>query len=46
MDVDEAQNPHSQIVANTLTEFGLIDLMHHFRKLRYFYHLNMWARVR
>ena len=41
----EAQNPHSQIVADLLIEFGLIDLMHHFQKRLRCHHLKMWTQV-
>ena len=30
VDLDEAQNPRSQFIANLLMEFYLIDLMHNF----------------
>ena len=46
MDLDEAQNLRSQIIFNLLTEFGLIDLMHHFRKHLRFHHLKAWTQVR
>ena len=45
MDLDEAQNPCSQLIANLLTKFSLINLMHHFRKRLRFLHLNTWTQV-
>ena len=45
VDLDEAQNPHSQIIANLLTEFGLIDLIHHFQKSLCFNDLRMWTQA-
>ena len=36
VDLDEAQNPLSQIIVNLLMGFDLIDLMHHFRQCRCF----------
>ena len=46
VDLDEAQNQCSQLVANMLLEFGLIDLMHHFRQHRRFRHLKTWTQIR
>ena len=45
VDLDEAQKPRSQIVAIMLTEFGIVNLMHHFWKHRRFCHLKTWAQV-
>ena len=39
MDLDEDQNPCSQIFAELMTEFSLIDLMHHFWQHLCFLHL-------
>ena len=41
-DILQAQNPHSQHVADLLMEFGLVDLFHHFRKRLLFRHLKTW----
>ena len=46
VDPDEAQNPRSQIIANLLTEFGLIDLMYHFWQSLRCPHLKMWTQIR
>ena len=45
MDLDHAQKPRSYLVAYLLTEFGLIDLMHHFRKRLHFRHLKTWTHI-
>ena len=45
VDLDEDQNPHIQIFANTLMEFGLINLMHHFRKRKHLLHVKTWGQV-
>ena len=44
--LDEAQNPCSQIVANLLTEFVLINLIHHYHKHICCFHLKTWTQVR
>ena len=44
--LDGAQNPRSQLVANLMTEFGLVDLMHHFWQRIHFHHLKTWTQVR
>ena len=41
LELDDSQNPRSQLVDNILTEFFLIDLMHHFRQRRRFLYMNM-----
>ena len=41
-DILQAQNPHSQHVADILMEFGLVDLFHHFRKRLLFRHPKTW----
>ena len=44
MDLYETQNPCSQLIANLLTEFGLVDLMYHYQKhIRVFY-LKTWTQ--
>ena len=43
VNMDEAQNPRSRLVSNLLTEFVLIDFMHHFRQLLRFHNLKMWT---
>ena len=45
MDLDEAQKHCSQLIANLLTEFGLINLMHHFWQPLRFRHLTTWTQV-
>ena len=46
VDLDEAQNLRSQLVSDFLTEFGLINLMHHFRKRLRCCNLKTWTQVR
>ena len=46
VELDEAQNLRSQLVSDLLTEFGLINLMHHFRKRLRCHHLKTWNQVR
>ena len=46
VDLDEAQNPCSQLISDILTEFGLINLMRHFWKRRHFRQLKTWTQVR
>ena len=43
VDLDYAQNLRSQLVADMLVEFGLINLMHHFQQMRRFCHLKTWT---
>ena len=41
----EDQNPRIQLVSNLLTEFGLIDFMHHLQKCLCCHHLKTWTQV-
>ena len=45
VDLDEARNPRSHLVADLLMEFYLIKLMRHFRKHLHFHHLKSWTQV-
>ena len=45
-DIRKPQNPRSQKVADLMTEFELMNLLHHlFHRCRY-RHINMWPRER
>ena len=46
MDLDESKKTRSRLVADLMTEFGIINLMHHFRKRICFLHLKIWTQVR
>ena len=46
VDLDEARSPRSQRVADLLAEYGLIDLIRHFRQRRRFRNLKTWSQVR
>ena len=46
MDLDEARSLRSQCVAGLLTEFGLVDLVRHFRQRRRLLYLNTLTQVR
>ena len=43
--LDEAQNLCRQLVADILTEFSLIDLIHHFWKRHHLCHMKTWTQV-
>ena len=45
VDLDEARGPRSQQVTDILAEYGLIDLVHHFRQIRRFRNLKTWSQV-
>ena len=40
--ISYVHNPHSHQVADLLMEFGLTDLLHHFRKRWRFRHMKTW----
>ena len=40
------QNPRSQYVSDLLMEFGMMDILPHFRQSCQYCHLNMYNRVR
>ena len=46
VELDEARSLQSQQVADLLAEYGLIDLVHHFRQCRRFWNLKNWYQVR
>ena len=46
MDLNDAWSLRSQCVAYLLTEFGLIDLVWHFRQRHLFQDLKTWAQVK
>ena len=39
--IGQSQNPQIQQVADILMEFGMVELLHHFRKLWRFRHMKM-----
>ena len=43
VDLDESQKPRSQIIADMLTEFFLVNLMHNFQKCQQLRHLKTWT---
>ena len=45
-DIGQAQNLQRQQVAYLLIEFGLVDLLCHFRQCLRFHHLKTWSQVR
>ena len=45
-DIGQYQNPHSHQVADLLMNFGLVDLLNHFRKRWSFLHMKTWYQVR
>ena len=44
-DIRQAQNPRSHQVDDLLMEFGLVDILHHFRKRCRFLHMKTWLQV-
>ena len=46
MDLNKARSPRSQLVADLLAEYGLIDLVWHFHQRRRFRNLKTWYQIR
>ena len=44
-DIGQYQNLRIQQVADLLMEFGLVDLLNHFRQRWKFYHMKTWSQV-
>ena len=45
-DISKPQNPHSQQVADLMTDFGLMNLLHHFWQCWRYLHVKTWPQER
>ena len=46
VNLDDIRSSRSQRMADLLTEFGLIDLVRHFRQHHHFWYLKTWTKFR